>query len=56
MKNIRFRIKFILIWGAIKGDGSKILIRCPTRLDSTAYQAVFEEGHQDMYAEENLSS
>jgi len=38
-----------LIWGAIKGYGNKIFIRCPTRLDSTAYQAVLEEGLQDMY-------
>ena len=36
--------------GSHKGDGSKIIIRCPTRLDSTAYQAVSEEGLQDMYA------
>ena len=52
MKNIRFYSKYILIWGAIKGDGRKILIRSPTPFDSTAYQAVLEEGLQDMYPDE----
>ena len=54
MKNIQFCIKSILIWVAIKGDDSKIPIRCPTQLDSTAYQAVLEEGLQDMYAEDTV--
>ena len=36
----------------IKGDGSKILLRCPARLDSISFQAVLEEGLQDMYADD----
>ena len=51
MKNIRFCSKSILLWRAIKGDGSRIFIRCPTRLDSTAYKAVLEEGIQNIYAD-----
>jgi len=54
MKNIQFCSKSILIFGAIKGDRSKIVIRCPTRFDSTAYQAVLEEGLQDMYADDSV--
>ena len=38
----------------IKGDGKRILIRCPTRLDSTAYQAVLEGGLQNMYADDSV--
>jgi transposase len=54
LKNVRFCSKSVLIWGAIKGDGSRILIRCPTRLDSTAYQEVLDEGLQDMYADDSI--
>ena len=54
IKNIRFCSKSISICGPIKGDGSKILIRCPTLLDSTAYQVVLEEGLQDMYADDSV--
>ena len=32
----------IMIWGAIKDDGSRILVRCPRRLNSTAYQDVLD--------------
>ena len=53
MKNMRFCSKSIW-YIAVKGDGSKILIRCPTQLDSTAYQAVLEEGIQDMYADDSV--
>ena len=54
MKNIRFCSKSIFILKAIKGDGSKILIRCPTRLNFTVYQAVLEEDLQDMYADDSV--
>ena len=54
MKNIWFCSESILIWGAIKVDSSKILIRFPTWLASTAYQAVLEEGFQDMYAADSV--
>ena len=51
MKNVRFYSKSIFILEAIKGEGSKILIRCATRLDPTVYQRVLEEALQDMYVE-----
>lgn len=51
IKNVRHSSKSILIWGAIRGDGERILIRCPIRLDSSAYQLVLEEGLQDMYVD-----
>jgi len=54
MKSIRFRIKSILTWGAIKGGGNKIIIRCPKRLDSNTYLTVLEEGLQDMHANDSV--
>ena len=54
MKNIRFCSKSSLIWRDLKGDGNKIIIRCPTRLDSTTNQAVLEEGLPDMYADDSV--
>ena len=54
MKSIRFCIKSILIWAAIKDDGSRIFIRCPTLLDSTPYQVVLEGGRQVMYANDSV--
>jgi len=54
MKNIRFCSKSILIWWAIKDDDSKIIIRCPTRLDSTAYEEVLEEDLKDMHADDSF--
>jgi len=34
----------IMCWGAILGDGSITLIRCPTRLDSDIYINILKEG------------
>ena len=39
----------ILVWGCIKSNGSRILIRCPPRLDSLAYQSVLRQGLLPLY-------
>jgi len=39
----------IIVWGTIKGDGSRILVRCPRRLNSTAYQNVLVAGLFQVY-------
>ena len=33
-KTVKFGGPSIMVWGAIKGDNTRILIRCPHRLDS----------------------
>jgi len=43
-----------MVWGAIKGDGSRMLIRCPIRLDSISYQAVLDEGLRDILSEASI--
>ena len=43
-----------MIWGAINGDGRKILIRCPDRLDSNKYQDVLNQGRPSIYSMENI--
>jgi hypothetical protein len=44
----------IMVWGAIKGDGSRILVRCPRRLNSTAYQDVLAAGLFHIYDSESV--
>ena len=39
----------VLVWGCIKSDGTRILIRCPPRLDSLTYQRVLREGLLPLY-------
>jgi len=36
-KTVKFLI-FVIVWGGIKGDGTKTLVKCPNRLDSNGYQ------------------
>ena len=39
----------IMVWGAIKGNVSRILVRCPRRLNSTVYQDVLDAGLFQIY-------
>lgn len=43
-KTVKYGGFAIMAWGAIKGDGSRILKQCPVRLDSTGYQSILDEG------------
>jgi hypothetical protein len=44
----------ILVWGFIKGDGSRMLVKCPTRLDSVGYQAVLKQGLLGLYENDSI--
>jgi transposase len=43
----------IMVWGAIKADGSRALIKCPITLNSSAYQVVLENGLAQLYDANN---
>ena len=53
-KTVKFGGASVLVWGAIKADGSKILIKCPDRLNSINYQSVLNEGLFQLYDPENI--
>jgi len=38
-----------MVWGAIKGDGSRILVQCPQPLNSSSYQQVLDSGLFQLY-------
>jgi len=40
----------VMIWEAIKGNGTKIFIRCPYRLNSNGYMDVLKRAVQYMTA------
>ena len=42
------------VWRAIKGDGSKSIIKCPQRLNSQGYQMVIEDGLTLIYKPEDI--
>jgi len=33
----------VMVWGGIKGDGTKTLVKCPHRLDFKGYQSILDE-------------
>ena len=43
-----------MVWGAIKQDGTKVLIRCPDRMDSNAYKNVLKKGLLPIYKAHNI--
>jgi len=44
----------IMVWGAINDDGSRILVRCHGRLNSTAYQDVLDAGLFQIYDSDSV--
>ena len=32
--------KSIMVWGAIKGDGSRTIVKCPSKIHSMEYQNI----------------
>jgi len=42
-----------MVLGAIKADGSRVLIKCPITLNSSAYQLVLENGLAQLYDANN---
>lgn len=53
-KTVRYCKYSLLVWGAIKADGTKVLIKCPNRLDSLGYQGVLDEGLQSIYCTNSI--
>ena len=53
-KTVKYGGKSILVWGAIKADGTRILLRCPPILNSSSYQGVLDEGLRVMYDNESV--
>ena len=43
-RTLRFSGSFVMMWGCLKSDGSRKLVRCPQRLDSTSYELVLNKG------------
>lgn len=54
LKYVRQTKLNIMVWGAIKGDGSRIIVRCPNRLNSSEYQNVLDQGLYQVYSPENI--
>ena len=44
-----------MVWGAIKEDVSRILVQCPQRLNSSAYQQVLDSGLFQLYGSHSVS-
>jgi len=44
IKTVKYGGPSVMVWGAIKGDGSRVLVRCPKTLNSCAYQEVLDSG------------
>ena len=42
-----------MVWGAIKADGTRILIRCPDRMNSIGYEKVLKKGFLPIYEAHN---
>jgi len=64
-RNNRYSRKFVIetrkyegssamVWGVIKGDGSRILVQCPQLLNSTAYQQVLDSGLFHLYGSHSV--
>lgn len=54
IKTVKYGGFSVMVWGAIKGDGSRKLIRCPVRLDSMSYQAVLNKGLPDLIDDSSI--
>jgi len=52
-KTVKFRGKSIMVWSAIKEDGTRILIRCQYRMNSIGYEEVLKKGLLPIYEAHN---
>lgn len=53
-KTVKYGGGSIMVWGAIKGDGSRILIKCPMPMNSVNYQRVLDQGLSNIYEDGNI--
>jgi len=51
---VKYGGKSIMIWGAIKYDGSRLLVRCPDRLNSQGYQDILQCNLLPFYETEDI--
>lgn len=49
VKGVTKFVQGIMVWGAMRSDGARAIVRCPQTLDSTAYQDVLSEGLPRVY-------
>jgi len=54
MKTIKFGGKSLIVWGAIKEDGTKILIRCPDWMNSEGYVEVLQKELLPIYEQQKI--
>ena len=54
MKTVKLGGKSLMVWGAIKEDGTRILIRCPDRMNSAGYAEVLQKGLFPIYEQQNI--
>ena len=53
-KTVKFGDSSLMVWKAIKEDGTRILIRCPDRMNSASYEDVLKKGLLPMYDPQNI--
>ena len=53
-KTIRYGGYSVLVWGIIKADGKRMLVRCPQILNSTEYQSVLSRGLLGSYSPDEI--
>jgi len=53
-KTVKYGGYSVLVWGFIKADGNRMLIRCPQILNSAGYQSVLSQGLLDMYNSDDI--
>jgi len=54
VETIKYGGSAIMVWGAIKADGSRVLVRCPKRLNSMGYVHVLESGLFQVYTPQSV--
>lgn len=53
-KTVKYAPFSILVWGAIKGDGTRVIVKCPKTLNSENYANILEQGLPSIYNSENI--
>ena len=54
LKTVKYGGFSVMFWGAIKGDGSRILLQCPDRLNSEKYQEILSDGLEKIYVTNDI--
>ena len=53
-KTVKYGGYSVLVWGMIKADGKRMLVRCPQILDSMAYQTVLDQWLLGLYKPDEI--